>query len=545
MNADERFMRFTTGLMALLLYFFLAAGLNHWRGAVDSGFGSFDDEPSHLVTGLMVKDYVAQGLPGSPMAFAEEYYLHYPKVGLGQWPPVFYGIEAAWMLTFGESTRSIVMLLSFLTACVATLLFLVVRDDVGYPTGLIFGLLFLLVPLVQVFSSVVMTEVPVALFCLAAAWQFGLYLEREKARNMAGFALFATLAILTKGSAIALAFLPPIAALLAGRMRVFLRPATWIGALVVGALCAPWYWFTLPMTANTWSGGQKPSWDYAREAAPFYVTGLFTMAGVCVLGLAVAGFLARAQVKARRGRWAATAALIPSVLIVLCVVPSGLEERNLVLLAPAFVAMAAWGVHWLTELESTTIPATWLASCLVIGIFGVEAFELPVKNNRGYSDAARVVLSDEALRDSVLLIASDPIGEGLFVSDMALRERRPGHTVLRGSKVLGHTDWLGRSYEPVFTTADEMRAYLEEIPVGIVAFDSSMRQRQRFEHHELLLSIVTTDTDRWEPLATFDVTRDGYVHEGALRLWRQRDHESQPVARLTGGGLLGRPVPFF
>ena len=52
------------------------------------------------MTGLMVRDYIAAGFPDSPFRFAENYYLHYPKVAIGHWPPVFYSIQAAWMLIF-------------------------------------------------------------------------------------------------------------------------------------------------------------------------------------------------------------------------------------------------------------------------------------------------------------------------------------------------------------------------------------------------------------------------------------------------------------
>ena len=54
-----------------------------FAGAYGSEFGGHPDEAGHYVTGLMVRDYVATGFPGSPMKFAGEYYRHYPKVALG------------------------------------------------------------------------------------------------------------------------------------------------------------------------------------------------------------------------------------------------------------------------------------------------------------------------------------------------------------------------------------------------------------------------------------------------------------------------------
>jgi len=136
-------------LLVLASYVVLAATLHHVRGAVDSGFGSFDDEPAHLVTGLMVHDYLAQGCPGSPLEFAQGFYLHYPKVAIGQWPPVFYGLQGAWMLCFGESGLSLILLMSLLTALVSTIIHGLLAEDLGSPAAWVLGLLFVLMPLVQ------------------------------------------------------------------------------------------------------------------------------------------------------------------------------------------------------------------------------------------------------------------------------------------------------------------------------------------------------------------------------------------------------------
>ena len=128
----------------------------------------------------MVHDYLERGLPGDPRAFAEQYYIHYPKVGIGQWPPVYYGSRpcgcssSAWGRCHSSCSRRALR-----------------PSSPGSPTGScetisvlsyawIFGLLFCLLPLVQEFSGLVMTEMPLALFCLLAARAFGRFLERER-----------------------------------------------------------------------------------------------------------------------------------------------------------------------------------------------------------------------------------------------------------------------------------------------------------------------------------------------------------------------------
>ena len=63
-----------------LFLFLVTVGLQWFASAYSSEFGSDPDESSHYVTGLLVRDYIAQGFPSSPLRFAEDYYLHYPRV---------------------------------------------------------------------------------------------------------------------------------------------------------------------------------------------------------------------------------------------------------------------------------------------------------------------------------------------------------------------------------------------------------------------------------------------------------------------------------
>ena len=76
----------------------LLTAILQWRsGAYSSDLATNSDEPAHVVSGLMVHDYAARllnltalSLPVNLRAFAEAYYVHYPKVAIGHWPPSFY-----------------------------------------------------------------------------------------------------------------------------------------------------------------------------------------------------------------------------------------------------------------------------------------------------------------------------------------------------------------------------------------------------------------------------------------------------------------------
>lgn len=511
--------------MPVGLFFLALAVTGHvLRGAYTADFGAFDDEPSHLVTGLMIRDWVLAGFP-SPMPYAQDYYLHYPKVSLGQWPPGFYGIQAAWTLVAGASTASIVTLMATLAALVALLVYVTARDEVGETGALVGGVLFLALPLVQRFGAMTMTEVPLALLCTLAVVCFGRYLDRGRPRDLVLFGLLAVAAMYTKGNSIALAGVPPLAIVLGRRWDLLRKPLFWAVGIGAGALCAPWHLFAIRFSTSTWAQAE-PSLDYVLESSAVYARELVRVGGVAFLAAALVGLVTRLRTPVEhRGRWLAIAAWVPSLLAMHVVVPSSLDPRHLVLITPALVLAALAGARRCGDLFGASVPA-FVAPLVLLGLFVVEGFELPPKDWSGHDEAARRLLTDETLADSVFLIESDAMGEGAFVAAVALRDDRPNHFVLRGSKVLGWTDFMGEIYESRFEDADELAQFLREFPVGVVAVDQFPKEHQRYPHHDLLWEVLTTRPE-WEPLGEVDLVKGGVEHPGGLRLFRQRGQEGR------------------
>lgn len=63
-----------TGLALILL------GVQLASNTYQAELGAYPDETGHYITGLMFTGYLRQGLPGSPVRFVQDFYLHYPKV---------------------------------------------------------------------------------------------------------------------------------------------------------------------------------------------------------------------------------------------------------------------------------------------------------------------------------------------------------------------------------------------------------------------------------------------------------------------------------
>jgi len=152
LSLDRAFLHF-------LLFFVVTSALQFTSGSYESELGGDPDEPSHFVTGLMVGDYISALAPDSPMRFASNYYLHYPKVGLGHWPPLFYLVQAGWLLLFPASQVSVMALMAVLTAGLATMVCQAVRKELSTMEGVAVGVLLVCTPLVQLHSRMVMAEI--------------------------------------------------------------------------------------------------------------------------------------------------------------------------------------------------------------------------------------------------------------------------------------------------------------------------------------------------------------------------------------------------
>lgn len=527
----------------LLAYLVLGVALLYASGALESGFGAHDDEAAHLVSSLMLHDYVADGLPGSPVAYAKTYYLHYPKVTLGHWPPLMAAATGTWMLLAGTSKLAVLMFLVGLAVATAMFVYLGTRREVGDGLAALAGALFIALPMIQWAEHNVMTELPLAFSCTAAAFCFGRFLETERARYSIGFGIFAVWGILTKGSALALAVVPPVAILLARRWDLLRRPALWASAAIVGLACGPWYVATIDISTSSWVGGSSPTAGHTFEAFVFYPWELIQLAGFGVALASLFGIFGVLGSDLKRGRWAALLAWLPASMLPYVFVPTGLQARHLVLAVPVWLMLAALGARaamaHLPKLRRNGIHAVPIAILLTL----LPLARIERKDVHGYEAAARDLLAQSELADAVLLIESDAIGEGSFIAGVAMNEARPGHIVLRGSKVLGTTDWMGRDYRSAFESQDELEAFLRRVPVDVLVIDESEVRHHRYPHLDDLLEIVERHPDVWHRFSSYDVVREGDTYDAALHVFVQQLPPGHPRQTLTFDDVVGRELP--
>lgn len=522
-----------TLLLGLAFWAACLGGRIH-AGAMTSSFGAYEDEPAHLVTGLMIRDFMREGELSSARQFAEEYYTHSPKVAFGQWPPVLHGVVGLWTFIFGSSRLSLVAMCSLVTALAALLTRALLRQcGVRDPLPTLAAWLFLSLPLVQEYAGLIMTEGPLSLTCGLAILGLARLLERDDWTGAMQFAVGAIAALLIKGLALALVLLPLAAILLAWRWERLRSKRLWAAALAVGVCTAPWYLLFYRTAIETWSGGSAPTWGYAAYALRYYPRALWDLGGPGFLGLALVGFAAGIWHREERARWSVYLAWTPVLFVFLATIPSSAEARHLILAAPVLACAATMGA-WTLAGERTRERRLMLSMMILMLAYVPLGMRHPTKQFHGFEEVAMRCLVDPGLSSGPFLVASDAAGEGMLVSEFLLR--RAGQEppcVLRGSKLLGSGNWLGHGYEPRFASAAELEAFLVSLPLSVLVIDASTKAEHWFSYMEQLQEMVQRQGSRWREVARVDVERAGALYPGALQVFELRGHAQLPQIPIT------------
>src|SRR5581483_1652716 len=263
----------------LLIYFAVVLSLQYIGGAFRDDFGGASDEPSHYVTAVMVRDYFAAGFPRGIMRFGEDFYIHYPKMAMGHWPPVAYIVLGTWMLIVGPGRTSVLVLIALLNATCALTLFLVARRVLFSIAAHLIAIIFLILPLVQLHCDMVMLEVPLMLVSFLAVLAFNRLLVRDTWANAFLFGLLASAAILIKGNAWALVLVPAISLLLLGELRRVLNLRLLAAAAIVCVTCVPFTLWSMHVVQDGWDSDTW-TWQFTVKAVPSISQFMFATVGV-------------------------------------------------------------------------------------------------------------------------------------------------------------------------------------------------------------------------------------------------------------------------
>jgi hypothetical protein len=396
-----------------------------------------NDETRHLMTGVFFRDLLVDLPLNQPQAYAENYYLQYPALGLLVWPPLLHLSEGAAMLLFGPSVqvgRGVIAVYGLLAGLYLFRLFL---RRIDAPWAALCVLLIGLTPLVYIYSHYIMGEMPTLAFVAMSIFYFERCLESRSRWDPLRACVFAAFAALTRFDG---AMLLPYFLLRLGlthQLSLLRRPAVILGILLALGLIAPFYYLAFKeygsaMQKAVSEGTSAEATSFlARENLLYYPSIIPNQIGWAGTVLAVVGLLALGS-KAGRERLKMPLALMLATYGFFTPLAE-LEERHAIYWIPALVMLIAEGIDLLQRLIKIQIAKPILYA-LVIALTGWTTWNHPPRNweVHGYEDAARFVLKHNTQTPVCLM---DGFLNGGFIYYTRLHDPERKLWVLRGDKL--------------------------------------------------------------------------------------------------------------
>jgi Dolichyl-phosphate-mannose-protein mannosyltransferase len=533
---------------AAMLLLIGVAALQWHAGSVVFGSSPQGDAAKHYASGVMVFDYLRHGLPANPIRFARDFEVRYPLVAIGQWPPMYYALQAAFYFLAGPSIRSAQILSVLFAALLAILLFRSIRAHAGTRLALVAAGLFLATPQVQVAAWHIMSDLLTGLFVYLAVVAFAVLLdELRNWRAAAGFVAWAIAAILTKGSAWAFGPFFLLAPLFAHRGRIFLNRWFVCAALAVPLVGSMFYLFAArrgigyPLQLT-----RHPSVPVGESLSALHHT--FTFAPLSLLVLGIFGALLALDARWRRKNQShavtlslVAAAWVCSQFVFLWVAPMTLEPRVLQPSLAPLALLAADALVWLQNALRARPVLAAIAPAALGAIVLVNCIASPVYRVDGFRQAADDMPypADGAL----ILVATAP-----WHGDQEIIAERLSHTaahrdvILRDDHIVGNVSPAGDDLSPI-QSPEAMRLYLLTMPVRFIVLDSPPHATP---YLDLVESAVSGDPQDFPVIATVPiVVRPTEASLGELRIFENPaggDHHPSVVRMRVGawggGGIL-------
>jgi hypothetical protein len=528
-------------ILVFLLSLTLAVFLQKRSGSHDTELSEYPDEPAHYVSGLMVRSYLHQGHWESPTRFAEEYYLHYPKVAIGHWPPIYYLAQFVWTLVFPATISSISYLQAVLLAVTSAILFTIAKRRSGVELALILCGAFLILRPTQELGSEIMSEPLLALTTLAATWSIARYFETARSAALIGFVVLVEVAAHTKGSGIVLAGVPVLLGVCIGRRDVLRKRSFWLAQLIMIVVLLPWQIFTFKMLSNGTDGplSLRLVLVQAREFGPIMVN----MFGWPLLVLILSGgFIVIVSRRHRDPLLVSCAVTAALTLAFHCVSPSGAEDRRLFMAIPEALILTPLPFLYLAQPRQRRPWPTVLL--LIIVASSLLSTRLAFRKAAvGYRQSAGWLLANANRGENAVLIASDIDGEGMLISEIGQREPKPSLYIVRSSKLFEDCDWQGRDCRPIITDPSRAEQVLDSMPVRYVVIDrfSGLASAAR---NEVLRRMLGEHSDLWVLRNTESAIAPGVGNRGEILIYQRvgLSQSDQVHVRVNLNRMIGRAI---
>lgn len=430
--------------------------------AYQAGF-SGADEPAHFLNGVFVSNYLRGHAGDNPMAYAVEYYLHYPKISIGHWPPAYYGLLGLLLLALPATPQAAFLINLLIAALPAAALGWTLAWLAGRRIALAGCAVYVLTPLAVEGQAFFMLDQALTACCTAAAIAWLAYARRPGWTRAGAFAALCACAVLIKGNGWLVVLMPLFHMLLTRGWRLLALPHLYLAGLAAAAFVVPWYWLTSSIAADGFN--YQAGLPYAWRALTANLHTLLRNLGYAGAPLAVFAIVVEYRRRlAAPPRWQVVSAAISLILATLTLqslVPADIDARYLAPALPAYTALAALGAFYVgVTVGGWMAPAT---AVLMLAMLAPGIAHLAQRGPKVDLRAADLPELPQQQAPAVWVIDGSSGAEGALIVELAVRDPGLRHYAVRASKLLATSDFMGRRYALKFADAQQVLDELQRL----------------------------------------------------------------------------------
>ena len=449
------------------------------------------DEPSHFLNGYFISSYLKTHFGANPLAFATDYYVHYPKISIGHWPPAYYGILGLLFLVVPASYASMFVLNVLMASLPAIGVAALLNRLNGRYLALAGVVAYMVTPLVAEGQIMFMVDQPLAACLLAATATWIAYAERQTWIRAIGFSALAALAVLIKGNGWVALFIPLYQIALTGTWRRLLSLRLLVAAVLGAILVVPWYLLTAKIAADGFN--YEAGFGYAMKALA--ANTVFLADNISWAGVALALYAAVAEFRARQAaplRWTIVSGVISLVLATFTlqsIVPVDIVDRYVAPALPAVVVLAVLGAVRLLALLPAAYGQRWrvpaVAALALLMVWGGVQHLL---QRSPKADVGNLIVTNQLAPGavpSVTVVDGSAGNEGAFIATMAVHDPKLQSYVVRASKLFADSNFMGSKYALKYQDSASVVAELHRLGVRNIVLIRA-NHKSAFPHSEQL-----------------------------------------------------------
>ena len=464
-------------LIAFVVAFDMAAFFQWADGAFQSEFGGHAEEAENFLAAVRTRDALVRA-PARDGAAAENHAAPQTARRHG-----FSQALGVWMAAFGTSRIAALLFMTALAATTTTLIFHTVHRESGMWAAITAALLWLCAPAVRESYETLLPEQSGALILTGAALLWARMMDGGNPRRTAALKWIGVVALIAIGGVLGIA-----------------------GAHAV----------------NIVRGDPFAAAELLKEC-------------VSVLGIAATAFAIAGAVICRRAESPTSAvrvamlALVAGVLVARWMKSAVPDVRLLIVATPAFAILAVRGAVALAgAVASQALTPAVAARRRALWIFLLLLLALPIdllhawkKDWHGFGPLANALV-EESHGPVRVLVVSDPRGEAMFCSEIAMRDRERLITVERGSETLVEAGSGGPHTKPQERFADD-RDLLTSLTSGRIhhiVLDGAVPYETHAGYHDQLRHVLEINLRNFWPTHESAFLRDGEPQARPLKIYR-------------------------